>query len=256
MRKRVRIALAVLFVGGLGLVAWPILREREPSYQGKPLSSWLENDDGSLEAEQNAQRAVEKAGTNSIPTLLTMLRQSDSPLKRRVMDLSQRQRFIKVHAEMRNSGAWVGFSTLGSNAAGATPSLMEIYGLEACEASQRYVVRSLAAIGPAANAAIPVLLRATTNSDFIVRAESLYALVRLHTEDDVAVPALTKALHDPNGSVRFVACGSLSQLGEGAKHAVPVLVETLGDPVRDVQHRAADALRAIDPEAAAKAGVQ
>ena len=134
-----------------------ILREREPSYQGKPLSSWLENDDGSLEAEQNAQRAVEKVGTNSIPTLLTILRQSDSPLKRRVMDLAQRQRFIKVHwtpAEMRNSGAWVGFSTLGSNAAGATPLLMEIYGLEASEASQRYVVRSLAAIGPAANAAI------------------------------------------------------------------------------------------------------
>src|SRR5437879_2920486 len=259
MRKRVQIALAVLFVGGLGLVAWPILREREPVYQGKRLSHWLANDDGSLEAERNAQRAVEKAGTNSIPTLLTMLRQSDSPLKRRVMDLAQRQRFVKVHftlAESRNAGAWVGFSTLGASAAFAVPSLTEIFDLKISWWSQLYTVKSLGAIGPAAKVATPVLLRGTTNSHFLVRADSLYALSCVRAEPQLAVPVLTKALRDPNRTVRFVACVALAKLGEEAKQAVPHLLNALEDPDREVRHLAIYALRSLDPEAAAKAGVK
>ena len=78
MRKRVHVALAVLLVAIAGATAWPILRERGPVYQGKRLSHWLANDDGSLEAERNAQRAVVEAGTNAVPTLLRMLRHSDS----------------------------------------------------------------------------------------------------------------------------------------------------------------------------------
>jgi len=259
VHKRVHIVLAMLFVGGLGVLAWPILREHEPVYQGKQLSNWLANDDGSLEAEQNAQRAVMEAGTNAVPTLLRMLRQRDSPLKRKVMDLAQSQRLVRVHytpAESRNAGAWVGFSTLGASAAFAVPPLMEVCDLNISAPSQRWTIRSLAAIGPAAKKATPALLRATTNPDVIVRAESLHALVRIHAEPDLAVPALTKALTDPNGTVRFVACNSLAQLGETAQEAVPVLVKTLSDPVRDVRHRAAAALRSIDPEAAASAGVK
>jgi len=244
-----------------GVIAWQVLhsQEREPLYQGKRLSNWLANDDGSLEAERSAQRAVIEAGTNAVPTLLRMLRQRDSRLKRKVMDLAQRQRFIRVHctrAESRNAGAWVGFSTLRASAAFAVPSLMEICDLKISDPSQRYAVRSLTAIGPAAKRASPALLRAATSSDVIVRAESLHALVSIHAEPDLAVPALTRALSDPNSTVRFVACNSLAQVGDAAQQAVPVLVKTLGDPVRDVQHSAAAALKALDPEAAAKAGVK
>src|SRR5260370_5878786 len=146
MRKPVRIALAVLLVAVVSGIGWQGLREREPVYQGKRLSNWLAKDDGSLEAEQNAQRAVEKAGTNAVPTLLRMLRHSDSPLKRKVMDLAQHQRFVKVHfalAESRNAGAWVGFSTLGASAAFAVPSLTEIFDLKISWWSQLYTVKSL-----------------------------------------------------------------------------------------------------------------
>ncbi|MGO8928675.1 MAG: hypothetical protein ACLQU3_17540, partial [Limisphaerales bacterium] len=43
MQKRVHIALAVLLVMLVGVIAWQVLRlrEREPVYQGKPLSVWL-----------------------------------------------------------------------------------------------------------------------------------------------------------------------------------------------------------------------
>jgi len=257
MRKRFQIALVVFLVGVLGVVAWPILSEHEPVYHGKRLSTWLASDDGSMEAELNAQRAVMQAGTNAVPILLRMLRQRDSPLKGKVLDLAQSQPIIRVYcprAESRNAGAWVGFSTLGVNAASAVPALMEICDLKISAPSQCYAVRSLAAIGPAAKSATPTLLRATTNSDIIVRAESLHALVCIQAEPDLAVSALTQALSDSNSTVRFVACNSLAQLGEAAEHAVPSLVKALKDPVRDVGERAAVALWSIDPKVATKAG--
>jgi len=41
MRKRLRIALAVLVVALVGLALWQGLREPEPVYQGKRLGRWL-----------------------------------------------------------------------------------------------------------------------------------------------------------------------------------------------------------------------
>jgi len=41
MRKRVKIALAVLLVAIAGVIAWQALRPRESVYQGKRLSLWL-----------------------------------------------------------------------------------------------------------------------------------------------------------------------------------------------------------------------
>jgi len=45
MRKQVYIALAVLLVILAGVIAWQVLRLREPVYQGKPLSVWLKSFD-------------------------------------------------------------------------------------------------------------------------------------------------------------------------------------------------------------------
>jgi hypothetical protein len=42
MRKRVHIVLAVLLVALAGVIAWLGLRQREPVYQGKRLSVWLQ----------------------------------------------------------------------------------------------------------------------------------------------------------------------------------------------------------------------
>ena len=261
MRKRVPIVLAVLLAAIGGLAVWAGLhaRQKEPVVDGRPLMCWLDQNDGSLEAERKARRAVEKAGTNAVPALLGMLRQRDSLLKRRVMELAQSQRFIKVHyipAESRNCEAWVAFTTLGARAEGAVPALMEIYDMNVSWWSQMYVVKSLGAIGPVAKMATSVLLRAATNRHFLVRGESLDAFVRIHAEPEVAVPALTRALNDPNYTVRFVACNSLSQFGDGAKQAVPALVPLLHDPNDQVRGAASRALLRVDPEAAAKAGVK
>lgn len=42
MRKQVQIAVAVLLAAIGGVATWEVLGDREPVYQGKPLSVWLE----------------------------------------------------------------------------------------------------------------------------------------------------------------------------------------------------------------------
>ena len=49
---------------------------------------------------------------------------------------------------------------------------------------------------------------------------------------------------------------ALRLFGSDAKTAVPALVDLLKDPDADVRKEAGSALKAIDPEAAAKAGVK
>ena len=259
MGKRVPVALAVAFAALVGVLGWETLRLREPEplVDGRPLTSWLDNN-GSPEAERQASRAVERAGTNAIPTLLRMLRQRDSALKRKLMEWAQRQSFVRIPyrpAWVRNEEAFAAFMVLGARAESAEPALTAIYEQGISWQSQVATVRSLGRIGPAAKAAIPVLLRAATNSHFLVRAESLGALVRVQAEPEAMVPVLTRALHDPNGTVRFVACNSLADLRGDARPAVPVLVKSLGDPDGEVQLATARALGLIDPEAAARAGV-
>jgi HEAT repeat protein len=72
----------------------------------------------------------------------------------------------------------------------------------------------------------------------------------------LAVPLLIKTLRDPDASVRGAAACSLRDFGARAKAAVPALLELLKDDDEYARGAAAEALGQIDPEAAAKAGVQ
>ena len=263
MRKRVQLTLAGLFLAVLAVLGWEILRPHEanPIIDGKPLTSWLDYYlPGSSEAQREmADRALDKAGTNAIPTLLRMLRQRDSSFKQKVMELARKQHFIKVHyipAEWRNAAASLAFLELGARAEAAVPALIEIYEVNLSPYSRQCSARSLGYIGPAAKRAIPVLLRGMANTNALVRCDTLLALADFHAEPEVVVPALTDALNDPNGNVRVSACTALWKVGREARPAVPALVKSLSDPDRSVKGLAARALRQIDPEAAAKAGVK
>jgi HEAT repeat protein len=257
MRKRVGFSLvAVLMVA----LVWNSLRRTEPDpvIDGRPLTSWLDANDGSHDAELRADRAVRRAGTNAVPILLRMLRERDSALKTTIIALAEKQHLVRVRcipAMRRNADAWVGFEALGTNAQGAVPALMEIYDRRISMWSQLYAIKSLGAIGPAAKMATPLLVKATTNAHFMVRTESVYALASVQAEPKVAVLAMTKALGDQNHTVREVACVALAKLGDQAKGAIPALVRLLGeDPNREVRHRVVYALQTIDPDAAARAG--
>lgn len=277
MRKWFRITLFVLIVAGVGGVTWLVMRQREPVYEGKPLSYWLgayhpnvTNNPPNywLEAyypsadqlkRRKADEAITRMGTNAIPTLLRILRAGDSDFKIKLSEWAQKQHFIKIKrilaSDLNNDGA-AGFGILGPAASNAVPALIEIYEQNISEASQSSTLAALGGIGPAAEKATPLLVQATNHPSMTVRANAAWALGQIHPEAGVAVPVLIQFLHDSDPGVRVHAASAFWSFGADAKQAVPALVELLNDQDKGVRHMAIGVLRHLDPEAAAKAGVE
>ena len=226
MRKRVYIALAILLVAIAGGIVWEILltRELNPIVDGTRLTTWLEGQS------DGASRALDKVGTNAIPTLLWMLRQRDSFLKRKAIELARKQHLIRVHfvpAEQHNHAAYLAFRKLGARADVAVPALIEIYEQKLSPSSQQAAARSLGSIGPSAKRAIPVLILGMTDTNALLRIDILRALADFHAEPDLVVPALTNALNDANPGASVFAFDALWEIGEAAKPAVPALVKAV-----------------------------
>jgi HEAT repeats len=243
---------------------------------------------------QEARDAVENLGTNAIPVLLRLLRTPDNPLKDWFFRLVQRQHIIRISYAPTQTFALVNeakaaFDELAGKGVAAMPQLMKIYDQHPNVYSRQIVPAILAGIGPPAKPAIPLLLRATTDADSYVRNNAVYALGRIGAEPALAVPALTKCLEDPADFTRANAAGALATLGTNARPAIPVLIKLLareqtnsaavtlptsgrpgnfttvwgghpgggffGNPI-DVIGPTTAALKTIDPEAAAKAGIK
>jgi hypothetical protein len=263
MRNRVQIALAVSLIAVGGVIAWQVLREREPVYQGKPLSVWLESYDSpkNQQAWQQTDEAIRQIGPKAIPMLLQMLRVSDSaPWKQKLLALAYKQHFIKIHhinAWGQNWRAATALGAMGSDAADAVPELIQLYENPISGPSQRYTLIALGKIGPAAKMAIPSLLHTvSTSTEEEVRGSAVFALAGIHAEPERVVPVLISCLADTSIDVQQAAAEGLGNFGENAKPAVPALVVLLQNPNPSVIGLARVALLRIDPEAAARAGVK
>ena len=105
MRKRVRIALAVLLVAIASVGVCQVSQPREPVYHGKPLSSWLKayriNESIPVEAwkrqGQEADEVVRQLGSAALPSLLRMLRAKDSAWKTELLAWAKRQHYIHIN---------------------------------------------------------------------------------------------------------------------------------------------------------------
>jgi hypothetical protein len=229
------------------------LRPREPVYRGKPLSFWLEGYRPSQlggPEQTNADEAILQVGTNAIPTLLRMARAKDSALTLKLVELTQKQRFLRfdyIRASERNIQAVHGFRQLSAAAKDAVSEPFHSLPQETTPAALGY-------IGPAAEKSIPVLLRCATNANPMVRGNAVYALGQIQREPDLVVPILLKSLNDPDPGVRGDAAFSVGAFG--ARQAIPTLLELLDDHLEWTREQAAEALKKIDPVAAAKAGVK
>jgi hypothetical protein len=102
-------------------------------------------------------------------------------------------------------------------------------------------------------AAVPVLIDLLKARKAGVRDDAAEALGEVFPPPVEAVPALTTALSDRNPFVRWHAARSLGLMGPAAKEAVPALLDLHR---REPASPAIEALRAINPEAAARAGTR
>lgn len=255
MKKRSRIALALVVLAILAGLAWMLLRPHEPVYEGKRLSVWMEDLDFSKAGTPEYTKAHEvigKIGTNALPTLLRMIRMKDeSPSVLKLIDLARAQDFIKIRytpAANRRSQAAAALSELGPLAADAVPVLLEIYEQNLSPQSQTMCTDVMTWIGPGAKAAIPALIRGMTNQDEDVRCSLLLTLARIHEEPALVVPEIISALHDTNSVIRMQAASALEDYAAHARSAVPVLLELVQDENPHVRCNAVFALDKIHPE--------
>jgi len=104
-------------------------------------------------------------------------------------------------------------------------------------------------------AAVPVLCELARDPDPAIRWEAAWLLGQAAppgSEVPAAVEALVDLLGDEAAGTRVNAAGSLEVIGPPhARIAVPVLLRSLAHRELEVRHQAAQALRAIDPAAAA-----
>jgi hypothetical protein len=267
MGKKRRILLAASLVVLLGGLAWWLLRPREPSYQGKSLSVWLE--DYRLITEENygsgyryspqTIEALRNMGTNAIPTLLRILWMKDSPLKARLMGFLDRHAWMKIKlspASDKNFAACEAFRVLGVEARTAVPELVRDFETNPSADSQSADAYALGCIGPAAADAIPSLLRGLTSTNLPVRVDTAVALGHIHGKPEAVVPQLGRLLHDSNPVVRWCAAYALQDFGTNAISATPDLIAMLSDTRQANREIATNALKQIDPETAAKASVK
>jgi HEAT repeat protein len=234
MRKRLVRVFAILTILAIAaLVLWRSRRDSEPMYAGKPLKFWLhqytslpKSADGS-ELNAQASEALRSIGTNAIPTLLKMMRESDGwssnyTLRRLALKCGFLDQLPPLASDL-NSEACEGLKLLGDDAKEAVPALVEIFEENISQASQVCAINALEDMGPAGGAALPAFLRATTNSNPTIRCNTLVGLGGLSVPTEAVLPALLNALGDANYSVQVCAIKSLGWRGETAAAAVPAL---------------------------------
>jgi hypothetical protein len=275
MRTPIRLAITVVLVAAASAGVWLALRPIEPVYEGKSLIVWAEqygtnhfsysgsHPGGKLE--QEAQTAIRNIGTNAIPFFLEIMHTKPSPLRQRVIGfipIEWEERFnlptlIDYLNELNTRRGWgaAGIMALGSEAKPAIPALLAM--LTDSDPMMRVMaVLTFGELGPPAKVVLPDLIKCTNDSFGAVKMRVIISLGKIHEEPEKVVPILIRYLTDKNWNVRVYAVTSLGQFGPEGKLAVPQIASLLNDQDFAVRGEATNALKAIDLEAAAKAGVK
>lgn len=239
--RRFGIALGGLAVVILALFVVPVSGPREPVFEGRKLTSWLDHHVPSSAADppygspgfKKAEETILRIGTNGIPTLLKMAASRDYPRPIiRLLDKARQYRWTtnRYHyASARHDEAEYAFRLLGTNAASAVPGLIRIYERNISPSSRRCAAMSLGNIGRAAQAAGPVLMRDFSHTNKETRFCAVSAMLHIGGDPAVVVPALTRVLDDPDINVRWNALVALSIFGSRARAAVPAIQKRLTD---------------------------
>lgn len=167
----------------------------DPSFEGKPLSYWVEQlheipgdpQTASLEW-RKAPWVLRRAGEPAIPALVSALGDDEKTVRRRALS---------------------GLLGMGATARPAVDALLAALGDEDAELRQPAAI-ILGQIGPGARAAVPALIGALKDADPRVRVAAASSLGEIGGLE--AGPALDEAAKDPVPGVSFAARKALSRL--------------------------------------------
>jgi HEAT repeat protein len=155
---------------------------------------------------------------------------------------------------------------MGAAASNAVPAIIPL--LSSSEAgrspSGHVYVRAnsalaLGSIGPAASNAVPALTNLMVIGDGYTRVAAAFALWRITSNENLSLPVIMKELPTLGKPLnnKQLPINALKAMGPRAKAAFPLLLSELPLAADDIQRGLiTNALKAIDPEAAAKAGIK
>ena len=243
------------FAGYIAMLLLVVIGEAdEPvtSYEGVPLSAWLERLASSDNEERElATRAVRSMGTNGIPLLRRYRGSKDSWVRKKASELLSSvggDDYLPAAAAERRRLARLGYDAFDASVARAligrldNPSLLYGHGEPVYEA-----IRDLSRIG---TEAVPELIDALTHENASIRyhaATSLGWQVTLLSEESVG--PLIMRLRDDTWIVRARAAAALANIKLAADRCVPALVVSLSDPNPIVRYASVSALGKFGPAA-------
>ena len=286
MRRKWKIGLFLAGAAAVATAVW-LRPSREPVYEGKRLSEWLDVwmrfPGGSLDTNGSfghVTRAIQAIGTNAIPFLLRDMERKELRWLERAKDRAYNLKVMdETHLRRwRLSRSASGFQVLGTNAAPALERLLVLFDAEGDASDSAVwavvalgpiavpdlvkrlratncVTRERAAFtlryigGPAAESAIPSLVAMLDDTNTLARQNAVRALTYIDRQPERLVPLFRSLLGDSNGVIRMHSAYGLLSFGPSAKEAVPDLLRAANDSDPDVSNAVRQALNQIDPSA-------
>jgi hypothetical protein len=191
--------------------------DSEPEYEGRPLSEWLAQCDGTVTSREKIRPAVRHIGTNAVPYLLKWI-SYETPSWRKTLYNKlpppirfKFQRWLQGKGGRQAECAIVGFMFLGTNAVTAIPQLEALMNDNTKAVSS---VRAIFALGNIGEPAIPVLQSALADSNHL-NPELIvmtFECMASTSGTNVCLPLLREALSHKNSAVRDRATNALERL--------------------------------------------
>lgn len=238
------VAVALLLFAG-GAVYWVRQHKTVPTYDGKPLTYWLQEWEKPTVyvKRQQYEIAIRQLGANVIPELIDILENNDPWLKVKAYGLLNRvfwKRFTYMTYTERCAGIPYAFEVLAEKSRSAIPDLIRLLQSDDT-AIANAAIQCLFHVRLNADD-IPLLLPCLTHHNARTRAYAATFLGRITQNEKDVVPALIKALRDPDDQVKQYTANALGRFGPRAKAAAPAICELCSGQLLDVRISAAKAL--------------
>ena len=233
--------LVLLFAAASGLVIvfWlPGRFDREPRYQGKPASYWLDRRDNREEVGPSNE-AFTAMGREAVWFLVKIVGKSPPWQVRKLSEFASNHRLPAWlecrlpntrHLQFRRVMAAHYLAKLGPDAESALPTLWRILADPSESWEMKAAVSSaLFSMGEKTAPLMPEFVRCLKHADRSTRIAAAELLGALGPKGKPAVPALAEALRDPDPNVRKAVFDALVKLGASSADLTQILRGLLRD---------------------------
>jgi HEAT repeat protein len=239
-------------VAAVGAVLVLFLQQREPLYENRPLSYWLDQLGAppSDYEKERAEAAVKAIGSAALPTLVKWMKARDTRLRRRLIEIFESQPLFTSpirRSERQRMRAYRGFQVLGDD---AIPTLNRLLNQGESAGEAALMLRLLGSIG------LEPLVMALTNSDARVRVRAVRNLGPYGVEAKPYLPEVAKLIKDSDAGVQAGARRTLEVIGrQNADAVVPAVLPYLADTDPGTRKRAVEILSGFASREALRSAV-